>query len=104
MSMVLNEEQSLLEDTIRDFLSSHAPVASLRRIRDAQNELGYSDELWQQLTDLGIPAILMPEEFGGLGFGFKGLGAVMQQMGRHLTASPLFATVVFLFLDSIFLV
>jgi len=94
MSMVLNEEQCLLEDTIRDFLSSHAPVASLRQIRDTQDELGYSDELWQQLTDLGIPSILMPEEFDGLGFGFKGLGAVMQQMGRHLTASPLFATVV----------
>ena len=94
MSMVLNEEQCLLEDTIRDFLSSHAPVASFRQIRDTQDELGYSDKLWQQITDLGIPAILMPEEFGGLGFGFKGLGAVMQQMGRHLTASPLFATVV----------
>ena len=65
MSMVLNEEQSLLEETIRDFLSSHAPVASLRQIRDAQDELGYSDELWQQLTDPGTAlASLLELELG----------------------------------------
>ena len=94
MSMVLNEEQRLLQDTIDDFLSSNAPIEQLRHLRDSHDEKGYSIDLWQQLTDLGIPSILMPEEFGGFGFGFKGLGAVMQQMGRNLTASPLFSTVV----------
>ena len=94
MSMVLNEEQRLLQDTIDDFLSTNAPIEQLRNLRDSHDDKGYSTDLWQQLTDLGIPSILMPEEFGGLGFGFKGLGAVMQQMGRNLTASPLFSTVV----------
>lgn len=94
MSMVLNEEQRLLQDAIDDFLSTNAPIEQLRHLRDSHDDKGYSTDLWQQLTDLGIPSILMPEEFGGFGFGFKGLGAVMQQMGRNLTASPLFSTVV----------
>lgn len=94
MSMVLNEEQRLLQDTIDDFLSTNAPIEQLRHLRNSHDDKGYSTDLWQQLTDLGIPSILMPEEFGGLGFGFKGLGAVMQKMGRNLTASPLFSTVV----------
>jgi alkylation response protein AidB-like acyl-CoA dehydrogenase len=92
--MVLNEEQRLLQDTIDDFLSTNAPIEQLRHLRNSHDDKGYSTDLWQQLTDLGIPSILMPEEFGGLGFGFKGLGAVMQKMGRNLTASPLFSTVV----------
>mgnify|MGYP006083703747 FL=1 len=94
MSMVLNEEQRLLKDTIDDFLSTNAPTDQLRRLRDTHDDKGYSIILWNQLTELGVPSILMPKEFGGFGFGFKGLGAVMQSMGRNLTASPLFSTVV----------
>jgi acyl-CoA dehydrogenase len=37
---------------------------------------------------------VLPEGSGGLGFGFVGLGAIMQEMGRTLAASPLFSTVV----------
>ena len=79
MSMVLNEEQRLLQDTIDDFLSSNAPIEQLRHLRDSHDEKGYSIDLWQQLTDLGIPSILMPEEFGGFGFGFKGQDFIQWQ-------------------------
>ncbi|MCB1695573.1 MAG: acyl-CoA dehydrogenase family protein [Pseudomonadales bacterium] len=94
MTMVLNEEQRLLKMTVTELLQKHAPVASLRALRDANDELGYSAEFWQQLVDMGIPSIVMPACYGGLGFGFAGLGAVMEEMGRTLAASPLFATVV----------
>jgi alkylation response protein AidB-like acyl-CoA dehydrogenase len=94
MTMVLNEEQRLLKKTVNEILQKHAPVASLRALRNSNDELGYAADFWQQLVDMGIPAIVMPANIGGLGFGFTGLGAVMEEMGRTLAASPLFATVV----------
>ena len=94
MSMVLNEQQQLLQDTVREFLNDKAPVAALRQLRDSRDATGYSKALWQELAALGVAAIVMPEEFGGLGFGFAGLGAVLQETGRNLTASPLLASVV----------
>jgi acyl-CoA dehydrogenase len=43
------------------------------------------------MAGLGWAGIIVPEEFGGLA-GFAGLGAVIEETGRTLTASPLFAT------------
>ena len=94
MTLILNEEQRLLQKTVNEILQKHAPVASLRALRNSNDELGYAADFWQQLVDMGIPAIVMPANIGGLGFGFAGLGAVMEEMGRTLAASPLFATVV----------
>ncbi|MDZ7685967.1 MAG: acyl-CoA dehydrogenase family protein [Gammaproteobacteria bacterium] len=46
------------------------------------------------MVELGWAGIVIPEDFGGLGFGYMGLGVVMEECGRTLTASPLSATAV----------
>ena len=94
MALVLNEEQRLLRDTSREFLGKHAPVSSLRALRDNRDSTGYSTELWQQMAELGWASIILPQEYGGLDFGFTGLGVVMEETGRTLTASPLLASAV----------
>jgi alkylation response protein AidB-like acyl-CoA dehydrogenase len=94
MALVLNEEQRLLQDTAKDFLASNAPVSALRQLRDEKDALGYSPELWQKMVDMGWSSIILPEEYGGLNFGFLGLGVVLEETGRTLTASPLFASAV----------
>ena len=38
MALVLNEEQVMLRDAARDFLSAQAPVEHLRKLRDAGND------------------------------------------------------------------
>jgi alkylation response protein AidB-like acyl-CoA dehydrogenase len=92
MALVLNEEQRLLRDTAREFLSKQAPVSALRKLRDNRDPLGYDPALWQQMTELGWASIILPEEYGGLDFGFTGLGVVLEECGRTLAASPLLAT------------
>jgi acyl-CoA dehydrogenase len=94
MPLVFNEEQRLLRDTAREFLAGNAPVSELRRLRDQRDALGYSSELWQQMAGLGWASIILPEAYGGLDFGFIGLGAVIEETGRTLTASPLLASAV----------
>lgn len=94
MALVLNEEQRLLQDTARDFLDKHAPVEALRKLRDAGDPIGYAPELWQLMVEMGWASIILPEAFGGLEFGFLGLGVVLEESGRTLTASPLFASAV----------
>ena len=94
MALVLNEEQRLLQDTAREFLSANAPVEALRKLRDAKDPIGYDPALWQQMADMGWASIILPEQYGGLDFGFLGLGVVIEECGRTLTASPLFASAV----------
>ena len=94
MALVLNEEQRLLQDTAKDFLSKYAPIASLRKLRDEHNPIGYDPALWLQMTEMGWASVILPEAYGGLEFGFLGLGVVLEESGRTLTASPLFASAV----------
>jgi alkylation response protein AidB-like acyl-CoA dehydrogenase len=94
MALVLSEEQRLLQDSAKDFLVANAPVKALRQLRDKRDDTGYSPDLWQTMTELGWAGIILPEEYGGLDFGFSGMGVVLEETGRTLTASPLFASAV----------
>ncbi|MEM8918522.1 MAG: acyl-CoA dehydrogenase family protein [Pseudomonadota bacterium] len=84
----------MLKDAAKDFCTNNTPITQLRKLRDEKNDKGFDSATWQQMVELGWAGITIPEEFGGLAFGFKGLGIVMQECGRTLTASPLLATAV----------
>ena len=94
MPLVLNEEQNMLKDAAKDFCANKTPITQLRRLRDDKDETGFDPDTWRQMAELGWAGITIPEEFGGLGFGHTGMGVVMEECGRTLAASPLFATAV----------
>ncbi len=94
MSLVLNEEQRILKDSAKEFLLANAPVEALRKLRDDKDATGYSEDLWQEMANLGWPAIAIPENYGGLEFGFQGLGLIFEEAGHTLAASPLFSSIV----------
>lgn len=93
MPMILNDEQNILKDTAKEFCSENTPIAQLRKLRDESSEDGFDRDTWNKMVELGWAGIPFPEEFGGMEFGYKGLGVVTEEMGRTLAASPLFATV-----------
>lgn len=94
MALVINEEQQMLKESAQGFLAEHAPLSEVRKQRDAGSAAGYADNLWSQMVEMGWAAILVPEAYGGLEFGHVGMGQIVEQTGRTLTASPLFATAV----------
>lgn len=84
----------MLKDSAKNFCSDNTPITQLRRLRDEKDESGFDRDTWRQMVELGWAGITVPEDFGGLGFGYMGLGVVMEECGRTLTASPLFGTAV----------
>ncbi len=94
MPLVLNEEQSMLKDAAKDFCTNNTPITQMRRLRDDKDESGFDRDTWKQMVELGWAGITIPEDFGGLGFGYLGMGVVMEECGRTLTCSPLLATAV----------
>ena len=93
MPMILNEEQTMLKDSAKDFCTNNAPIAQLRKLRDEDSAEGFDKATWGSMVELGWAAIPWAEEHGGLAFGYKGLGVVTEETGRTLTASPLFASI-----------
>ncbi len=92
MALLFNEEQQYLKDTAKDFVQKNAPINHFRELRDSEDETGYSKELWKQMAELGWAGILISEEYGGSDFGMVGMGGILEETGRCLVPSPLFAT------------
>jgi len=92
MALVLNEEQSMLRDSARGFISDKAPVSHLRQLRDAKDASGFSRELWKAFAEIGFAGLLVPEAFGGSGLGCVEAGIIMEEIGRTLMPSPYLAT------------
>lgn len=89
---VLNDEQTMLRDMVREWADNEAPVTAFRAMRDAAPVAGYDSAAWSALGEMGLAGIVIPEEHGGTAFGYLSLGLVLEQLGRNLTASPLAAT------------
>src|SRR6185437_5832072 len=69
MEFVLTPEQIELRDSLRRFLEARSPETEVRRLM-ATTE-GYDKDVWARLTaELGLTALLVPEEYGGLGLTF----------------------------------
>ena len=92
MTLTLSSEARLVQDTALEFFRDKSPITALRKLRDTQDADGFSRPLWREMAELGWTGFLVPEEWGGSGFGHVGLGLVMEAAGRTLAATPLLST------------
>ena len=93
MPLIITEEQEMLKTSAREFLNKRSPISSLRFLRDTNDSQGYDLKVWQEMVEMGWTALTIPEVYGGLEFGYTGLGQVLEETGRTLLASPLVSTV-----------
>lgn len=86
MDFNFTQEQQLLADTVRRFVREHYSFEARREI--LQSKQGWSRELWQQLAHLGITALNVPEDHGGLGGGPVDTMLIMNALGEGLVLEP----------------
>ena len=90
MNFDFSPEQYMVQDSVRSFLADQWSTAKLRGLMEGD---GLDTALWQGLAELGLLAILVPEEHGGLGLGFVDLALVLEECGRALVPGPLVETI-----------
>ncbi|HEY9415936.1 MAG TPA: acyl-CoA dehydrogenase family protein [Pseudonocardia sp.] len=92
MKFAFSEEQDELRAAVRRFLEDKSPEAEVRRLMDTAE--GYDPAVWAQMAaQLELQGLIIPEEFGGCGFGFVELTVVLEEMGRALLCAPYFSSV-----------
>jgi alkylation response protein AidB-like acyl-CoA dehydrogenase len=92
MNFAFSEEQEELRSSVRRFLEDKSPMTEVRRLMETSE--GYDAAVWKQMGEqLGLQAIAIPEEYGGVGFGYVELTVIFEEMGGALLCSPYFATV-----------
>jgi alkylation response protein AidB-like acyl-CoA dehydrogenase len=92
VALIPTEEQTMLLESARDFLTTEGSISQLRQLRDTEDATGFSLALWKQFADMGFSGVLVPEAHGGMGLGYVEVGIVMDQIGRNLSATPFLAS------------
>ncbi|MBI08919.1 MAG: acyl-CoA dehydrogenase [Rhodospirillaceae bacterium] len=93
MRFSFTEEQEEFRVFLRRFLETKSPTTEVRRLMDTDE--GYDEAVWKQLSsELGLPAVHVPEEYGGQGFTVAELAIVVEEMGRTLLCAPYFSSAV----------
>jgi alkylation response protein AidB-like acyl-CoA dehydrogenase len=93
MNFTFSDEQQQLREFVRSFLEDKSSEAAVRELMDT--EAGYDAEVWSQMAEqMGLQALIIPEEYGGQGYGYVELTVVLEEMGRALLCAPYFSSVV----------
>ncbi|MDG2045699.1 MAG: acyl-CoA/acyl-ACP dehydrogenase [Halioglobus sp.] len=88
----LSEEQAMIQHQAQSWVTKHAPVQEFRDVRDGESEIEFSPHVWDEMVSMGWAGIIIPEAYGGSNLGYLTFGLILEQLGRQLSASPLFAS------------
>jgi len=91
MNFDFSEDQKLLQKTARDFLEEHSPLSLCRGVLES-NET-HSTELWKGAAEMGWLGAVIPEDYGGAGFGHLELALLAHEVGRALAPIPMSSSV-----------
>lgn len=86
MDFSLSESQELLLRTARDFLQQNCPMTRVQEL--AVDARGFADDLWQQISTLGWPGLLIPSALGGNDGSLLDVILLVEEMGRACFPGP----------------
>src|SRR3954447_9373376 len=79
-----------LRDGVAGVLAEQSSSTAVHAFIDGKRPL--DRELWSQAASLGWLGFGIPEEYGGLGLGARGLAILHTELGRHAAPGPYIAT------------
>lgn len=80
------EDQKALREGIRSFCEGEIPN---ERFPELEKSKGFDRALWDELAEMGVFALRLPEEKGGVGLGYSDAVLVFEELGRRLVPGPL---------------
>lgn len=92
MDFSYTDEEQMLLDSTRRYIASSYGFEQRRQSRDSTD--GWSREVWQQLAELGLLALNVPEQYGGIGAGGFANMLVCGAVGEGLLLEPYLSSAV----------
>lgn len=93
MTVIDDLDQRELRATARGFFEKHSDESAVRSTMETAD--GFDRALWRRMADeLGLPGLLIPEDFGGTGLSFVDVQIVLEEAGRALVCAPFLSSAV----------
>ena len=90
MEFGLSELQLSLQESVNRFLTDQAPLDRVREFAESDHSL--AKDIWDGLTELGVPGVLVPEQYGGVGLKCMDAVVIAETLGHHVTPVPYLPT------------
>lgn len=92
MRFALTDEQRALQETVRDYLTDRFGLDKVRGVYDDPGGDGNPESLWRAFGQQGLLAVMVPEEFDGLGLGLLDAAVVARALGAGCAPGPWMGT------------
>ena len=92
MEFALSQDQHMMQDSLRKALAERSTQARVRAVVDGAHAM--DAQVWATLRELGIPALLVPEEYGGLGLTLLDAAIAAEELGRAVAPAPFLGSAV----------
>ncbi|QXZ08504.1 acyl-CoA dehydrogenase [Comamonas sp. Y33R10-2] len=90
MNFDFSDDQNVLRTEIRKFLTKESPLTQARALLEGEGS--YAQGVWSGMAQLGVTALMLPEDCGGIGLGAMEMCVVAEEVGRQLSPVPLAST------------
>jgi len=90
VDITLTEEQRMLRETLERYLGREHPMEA----RTAGAGATGTDGHWRSFVEMGLPAVPVSADNGGIGGGGTEIAIIAEQLGRNLVAAPYLETAV----------
>jgi alkylation response protein AidB-like acyl-CoA dehydrogenase len=91
VSIGLSDEHLALAESVRRFLEARCGPPVVRAAVDAETDA--LPPFWPDAAEMGWPALHLPEDAGGQGYGLAELAVVLEELGRAMAPGPFLPTV-----------
>jgi alkylation response protein AidB-like acyl-CoA dehydrogenase len=88
----LTDEQQAIKEAARGFLAKNYKSERIRELVDT--DLGFEEQDWKGMAELGWTGLAVPEEWGGQGLGIVDLAVLFEELGYALATAPILSSTV----------
>ena len=90
MDLSLNENQEMLKNSAREFISQECPKEIL--LEQDKRDTSFIPGLWDKAAAIGWLGIIIPPEYGGEGGSLMDAAVLFQELGRGPVPGPFFSS------------
>lgn len=90
MSNMFSEEQLSLRAAAKDLFAAECSFETL--LAELESDAQPDPKRWNLMSEMGLLAVTVPEEFGGLGLSVSDLGLILEEVGYAALPEPLMET------------
>jgi len=90
LNLSLTKSEEILRATTRDFLDREISKEMLESL--LESDTGCTERIWQKVAEIGWLGILVPEQYGGIGYPLISAGVLFETMGARPLPGPYFSS------------